>query len=53
MKNNGRWVCLCMTFAFAAPLGDEEIDNKAAISAAFSMGNSSEGLAIVRQAFAK
>jgi hypothetical protein len=53
MKNNGRWVCLCVTFAFAAPLGAEEIDKGAAISAAFSMGNSSEGLAIVRQAFAK
>jgi hypothetical protein len=53
MKNNGRWVCLCMTFAFAAPLGAEEIENRAAISAAFSMGNSSEGLAIVRRAFAK
>ena len=42
-----------MTYAFAAPLGAEEIDNRAAISAAFSTGNSSEGLAMVRQAFAK
>jgi hypothetical protein len=53
MKNNGWWVFLVMTFAFAAPLGAEENDRKAEISAAFSVGNSSEGLAIVRQAFAK
>jgi hypothetical protein len=53
MKNNGWWVCFYMTYAFAAPLGAEEIDSRAAILAAFSTGNSSEGLAMVRQAFAK
>jgi hypothetical protein len=53
MKNNGRWVCLCMTFAFAAPLGAEEIDNRAAISAAVNSASSDEALAMVRQAFAQ
>jgi hypothetical protein len=53
MKNNGWWVCFYMTYAFAAPLGAEEIDNRASISAAFNTGDSIEGLATVRQAFAK
>src|SRR5260370_41070526 len=52
MKNNGWWVFLCMMLAFVAPVRGEVSDNLTAISAAFSTGNSSKGLAIVRQAFA-
>ena len=53
MTNNGCWVLLCMMLAFAAPLGAEENESVTSISAAFSNGNSSEALAMVRQAFAK
>jgi len=52
MKNNGWWVFLSMMLAFVAPVRAEVNDNLTAISAAFSTGNSSKGLAIVRQAFA-
>jgi hypothetical protein len=52
MKNYGWWVLSCMMIAFAAPLGAEVNDNLTAISAAFNTGNSSEGLAVVRQTFA-
>jgi hypothetical protein len=52
MKNNGWRVFLCMMLAFVAPVRAEVNDNLTAISAAFSTGNSSKGLAIVRQAFA-
>ena len=52
MKNNGWWVFFCMMLAFVAPVRAEVNDNLAAISAAFSTGNSSKGLAMVRQAFA-
>jgi hypothetical protein len=53
MKNNGCWVFGYMTFAFAAPLGAEEIDNQTAISAAVNSASSDEALALVRQAFAE
>ena len=52
MKNNGWWVFLCMMLAFVAPVRAEVNDYLTAISAAFSTGNSSKRLAIVRQAFA-
>jgi hypothetical protein len=52
MKNNGWWVFLSMMLAFVAPVRAEVNDNLTAISTAFSTGNSSKGLAIVRQAFA-
>ena len=53
MKTNGGWVCFCMTFAFAAPLGAEEIENQTAISAAVNSVTLDEALAPVRQAFAE
>ena len=53
MKNNGWWVFLCMMLAFVAPVRAEVNDNLTANSAALSTGNSSKGLAIVRQAFAE
>ena len=53
MKKNGWWVFVCMMLAFVAPVRAEVNDNLTAISAAFSTGNYSKGLASVRQAFAK
>ena len=53
MKNNGWWVVSCMMLAFVALVRAEVNDNLTAISAAFSRGNSNEGLADVRQAFAR
>lgn len=53
MKNNGWWVFLYMTYAFAAPLGAEEIQNRAASLAADNSTSFDEALAKVRQAFAE